>query len=486
MKTIYLYIFLSVLSIVGKAESIVVDDISYEIKNSQAYVTSGTYSGDIIIPESIIYDGATYPVVGINDNAINGNRDVTSITIPASVISLGKNCINDLTLKSLVFSNGGSIIYLSGNVSKDAPIWSCTIDEVIIGRNFKISYPSSLFKSNKIKNVVFGSDITVVPSNIFTSTTLIDEEGKFEINEGIETIESNAFAIDGIQYLVLPSTLKELGSNTFDFLKDIHNGITLVSRSADPIQFASAVDLIKCFSSESIFKFEKLIIPIGTSEKYREANWFGILSDESMVEEVEMTQTDPGTSGDDDDDSKVYVSLTVTHSSGANSYPRIEINKGDDFSLAIDVDSGWNITSASFIYDSEAPQEERPAKLKRMFAESDDVPETSVEKLSTGSNRYRINVSGVNRDGHVSYVVEKEIPTDVSEYPHASPKPLVAVGKDVVKIIYTSDCTVNVYDLQGNLLRSCKHTQNAPVSFSGLSKGVYILQIGAYTYKVIL
>ena len=44
-----------------------------------------TYSGDVIIPETVVYNGETYTVVQINANAFYNCPDLTSVTIPASV-----------------------------------------------------------------------------------------------------------------------------------------------------------------------------------------------------------------------------------------------------------------------------------------------------------------------------------------------------------------------------------------------------------------
>lgn len=49
----------------------------------------GDYSGDIVIPESVTYYGKTYPVTSIGPDAFVGS-DLTSVTIPNSVTSIGE------------------------------------------------------------------------------------------------------------------------------------------------------------------------------------------------------------------------------------------------------------------------------------------------------------------------------------------------------------------------------------------------------------
>ncbi|MBQ7448914.1 MAG: leucine-rich repeat protein, partial [Paludibacteraceae bacterium] len=56
-----------------------------------ATVTSGSnkYSGSVVIPESVTYEGTTYSVTSIGNRAFYGCTGLTSITIPNNVTSIG-------------------------------------------------------------------------------------------------------------------------------------------------------------------------------------------------------------------------------------------------------------------------------------------------------------------------------------------------------------------------------------------------------------
>ncbi|MBR3021155.1 MAG: leucine-rich repeat domain-containing protein [Bacteroidaceae bacterium] len=82
------------------------------------------YSGSIVIPPSITVNGSgtTYSVVGIEDGAFGGS-DVTSVTIPSSVTSIGQSaffyCSNltSVTIPNSVTSIGGSVFQGCGSLT---------------------------------------------------------------------------------------------------------------------------------------------------------------------------------------------------------------------------------------------------------------------------------------------------------------------------------------------------------------------------------
>ena len=86
-------VLLLLCSTVAFAESAVIDGITYELitKGKQAKVVAGDtgYTGDIVIPESVEYNGATYNVTIIGDNAFCWCSGLTSVEIPNSVTSIG-------------------------------------------------------------------------------------------------------------------------------------------------------------------------------------------------------------------------------------------------------------------------------------------------------------------------------------------------------------------------------------------------------------
>ena len=67
---------------------------------------SDEYSGSVVIPESVTYNGATYGVTSIGSSAFDGCTGLTSIEIPNSVTSIGNGAFIDCTgLTSVTIPN---------------------------------------------------------------------------------------------------------------------------------------------------------------------------------------------------------------------------------------------------------------------------------------------------------------------------------------------------------------------------------------------
>ncbi len=128
MNKIFLLLTLLCLSLSAWAHDAEVDGIFYNLDaaNKTATVTfkgkySGSYydeySGDVVIPETVIYNGITYSVTSLGYECFRDCSSLTAITIPNSVKSLGDACFRDcssltaITIPNSVTSLGDDCFY---------------------------------------------------------------------------------------------------------------------------------------------------------------------------------------------------------------------------------------------------------------------------------------------------------------------------------------------------------------------------------------
>ena len=105
MKKFFLLLTLLCLSLSARAHDAEVDGIFYNLDadNKTATVTfqgdnydsyNNEYSGDVVIPETVTYNGITYSVTSLGWACFTYCSSLTSITIPNSVTSVGEYCFS--------------------------------------------------------------------------------------------------------------------------------------------------------------------------------------------------------------------------------------------------------------------------------------------------------------------------------------------------------------------------------------------------------
>ncbi|MGM9712650.1 MAG: leucine-rich repeat domain-containing protein [Prevotella sp.] len=141
MRIIYslrLWLIAAMLSVAYSASAyhFYVDGIFYGkyANEDKVYVTFqnmnfNTYSGSVVIPDKVTYNGTTYPVVMVGESAFYGCSGLTSVTIPNSVTAIGGSSFYGCSgLTSVDIPN--SVTFIGFNAFRDCTgLTSVTIPE---------------------------------------------------------------------------------------------------------------------------------------------------------------------------------------------------------------------------------------------------------------------------------------------------------------------------------------------------------------------
>ena len=116
-KELLLFVML-VLPMLASADAVEINGIYYNLvsKVNQAEVTwhSNRYSGSVVIPEKVTFEGMEYSVMSIGAGAFSSCTRLTSVTIPNSVTSIGDRAFSGCSgLTSITIPNSVTSIGLS-------------------------------------------------------------------------------------------------------------------------------------------------------------------------------------------------------------------------------------------------------------------------------------------------------------------------------------------------------------------------------------
>ena len=213
MKKAILLSLILLLSTSIYAQNVEVDEIYYELNttNHTATVTKGgSYSGDIVIPESITYKNRPFNVTSIGDYAFSSCKGLTSITIPNSVTGIGR----------WAFSECSGLT--------------------------EITIPNSV---TNIGQYAFQSCRGLTSVTIPNSVTSIGKEAFRDCT--------------GLTSITIPNSVTKIGYDAFNGCNNIE---TVVSLNPTPLYLGSDSTL---FSSDVYFG--TLYVPVGSGSAYKNA-----------------------------------------------------------------------------------------------------------------------------------------------------------------------------------------------------------------------
>ena len=266
-----LFLSLAVLlSLPMLAVNVTIDGINYELipKGKVATVIKGHYSGEVVIPETVEYNGTVCNVTSIGYEAFYKCDGLTSVTIPNSVTSIGKNAFyNCYGLTSVSIGNGvtsigenafsGCPALTSVHISNIAA-W-CNIDFTSIYSN-PLYYTHHLYlNGEEVKDLVIPSSVTSIGDYAF-------------------------YYCDGLTSVTIPNSVKSIGERAFRHCSgltsvSIGNGVTSIGEWAfyecSRLTSVTIPNSVKSIGDDAFYNCSRLTsVTIGSGVKYIYGNAF--------------------------------------------------------------------------------------------------------------------------------------------------------------------------------------------------------------------
>ena len=213
--------------------TVVVDGICYNLTESPdvAEVTLGSYSGNVIIPETVAYGDKTYTVTSIGSYAFYSQGSLTSVVIPTGVTSIGDDAfclcrnLNSVTIPEGVTSIGdyafyscGSLPYVSlpesvESIGHDAFSLCRGLTSVNIPENVTAINGFTFYGCSSLTSVVIPEGVTLIDRDAFSYCT---ELASVTIPASVKKIGGYAFYnCNGLSAVNIPDGLETIEDNTF-------------------------------------------------------------------------------------------------------------------------------------------------------------------------------------------------------------------------------------------------------------------------------
>ncbi|MBR2024550.1 MAG: leucine-rich repeat domain-containing protein [Clostridia bacterium] len=219
-------VFVCLFAISAFAASVEIDGIYYNLNGSgdskYASVSNENATSckleNVVIPESVTYGDATYPVTTIDYHAFSGtqggwgkNQTVKSIVIPSSVTSIGSHFLRECKSVETVVIKAKKE---GGITLSDAEFYNCTsLKTVDLSESDIVSFRQYTFYGcSSLTTVNYPKNLTNIGSQCFrlcTSFTSGDLTGT-----KVVTLGGGAFwDCKALTEIKFPDTLQSLGSN---------------------------------------------------------------------------------------------------------------------------------------------------------------------------------------------------------------------------------------------------------------------------------
>ena len=182
------------------------------------------YRGNIIIPETIVFNEVTYRVTSVGKQAFGNCFSLTSVVIPNSVTSIGRDAFWGCdSLKSIVISNGVT------SIGKAAFMDCDSLNSIVIPDGVTSIEESAFCGCKSLTSIVIPDSVTSIGEEAFMGcsslTSIVVAEGNtvYDSREQCNAIIHTATntLISGCQNTIIPDSVKSIGDYAFYYCSSL-------------------------------------------------------------------------------------------------------------------------------------------------------------------------------------------------------------------------------------------------------------------------
>ncbi len=275
-------------------------DLNSETENKWAAVTYGPqpqrYTGNVVIPASITYEGIEYSVKGIGTMAFKDCKDLTSVTIPNSVASIGYYAFAGCkSLTSLTIPDN------VGDIGRYAFAECTGLTTFILPKNLIILDSDVFSECSGLTSVTIPYGVREINAAFDQCSRLVS----VNIPNSVESIEGSFNGCSSLKSITIPNSVEIIGKNTFSYCTNLTS--IVIGKNIKTIKnyaFSDCPNLtdVYCYAetvpdtksnafSNSLSKSPTLHVPVASMENYKNVKpWslFGefvpLAEDETVIE----------------------------------------------------------------------------------------------------------------------------------------------------------------------------------------------------------
>lgn len=211
----------------------------YSQANATNYDDNNRPTGNLVIPNSISNDSASYVVVGIGTYAFRDCAGLSSVIIPNSVTSIGRQAfagctgLTAMTIPSSVTSIDGAFVGCANLLAVSLPNSISSMDGAFAGCSslLSVNIPTSVssigfmtfYNCSSLDSISIPSSVNTIAANAFrgcTSLAFIEVESGNQLFDSRDNcnaivVTASDSLIQGCSTTVIPNTVKSIGDYAF-------------------------------------------------------------------------------------------------------------------------------------------------------------------------------------------------------------------------------------------------------------------------------